>query len=74
MTQEEECMTSYRVVCLDTEQTCAVFTGESTDRRLAMAMAYRLAKQAEAGERLSFKARDRRPPQAPRGTPARRWR
>jgi hypothetical protein len=45
--------TSYRVVCLDTDQTYAVFIGESTDRRLAMATAYRLAKQAEAGERFA---------------------
>jgi hypothetical protein len=45
--------TSYRVVCLDTDQTYAVFSGDSTDRRLAMAMAFRFAKQAEAGERFA---------------------
>jgi hypothetical protein len=43
--------TSYRVVCLDTDETYAIYTtGDSTDRRLAMATAYRMAKQAEAGE------------------------
>jgi hypothetical protein len=45
--------TSYRVVCLDTDETYAVFSGDSTDRRMAMAMAFRLAKQAEAGERFA---------------------
>jgi hypothetical protein len=44
----------YRVVCLDTDETCAVFTtGDSTDRRLAMSTAYRMAKQAETGERFA---------------------
>jgi hypothetical protein len=52
MDHPENKKTSYRVVCLDTDQTCAVFTGDSTHRRLAMATAYRLAKQAE-GERFA---------------------
>jgi hypothetical protein len=44
--------TSYRVVCLDTDETYAVFSGDSTDRRLAMAMAFRLS-QMDAGARFA---------------------
>jgi hypothetical protein len=45
--------TSYRVVCLDTDETAAMFVGDGVQRRLAISMAYRLAKQAEAGERFA---------------------
>ena len=45
--------TSYRVICLDTDETAAMFVGNGMQRRLAMAMAYRLAKQAEAGKRFA---------------------
>jgi hypothetical protein len=44
--------TSYRVVCLDTDETAAMFVGDSVQRRLAISLAYRLAKQA-AGERFA---------------------
>ena len=45
--------TSYRVVCLDTDETAAMFVGDGVQRRLAISLAYHLAKQAEAGERFA---------------------